>query len=100
MAFSTLTHVARMLSTVPDAKWLVVGSTRVKVPLDDHAQIVQDGSDQPLKIHERAVLIAHGSVTVVRGTAVTYDGTAYTVRDVLPIENGDIVRVYLVPTTP
>lgn len=100
MAIDTVAQAKRMLARVADAKKLVVGSVVVYVPLDDHAQLVQDGSDQPLKVHERAVLIATGSVTVSRGTTCTYDGMAYTVRDVLPIENGDLQRVYLVESTP
>ncbi len=100
MTFNTKTLAARMLAMTPDAKALKVGTVTVKVPRDDHTTLIQTESDQSLKVREIAVIVADGSVTLTRNGTVTYDGTSYTVRDVLTQENGDLLRVHLVETSP
>lgn len=97
MNMATLT--ARMLARSPDAKRLRVGTVSVMVPLDDRQEMIDDGAGGGIKVSEKAVLVAVGSVpTVARQGSVTYDGTAYTVREVLRQENGDWERWILVPS--
>ncbi len=97
MNMATLT--ARMLARTPDAKCLRVGTVSVMVPLDDRQEMIDDGAGGGIKVSEKAVMVAVGSVpAVARQGTVTYDGTAYTVREVLRQENGDFERWILVPS--
>ena len=101
MAPNTKRLAALMLARTPDAKALVVGSTTVRVPMDDRQEIVDDGSGGGVKAAEKAVLVAVGSVpSVAREERVTYDGSPYTVRDTFRQENGDFERWVLVPVAP
>lgn len=92
---------ALMLARTPDAKALVVGSVSVRVPMDDRQEIVDDGAGGGIKVGEKAVLVAVGSVpSVAREERVSYDGLSYTVRDTFRQENGDLERWVLVPVAP
>lgn len=98
MAINTRLLAAKMLSRTPDAKALVVGSVSVLCPLDDRQEMIDDGAGGGIKASEKAVLVAVGSIaTPSREATVTYDGTAYTVRDTMRQENGDYERWLLVP---
>lgn len=98
MAINTRLLAAKMLARTPDAKALVVGSVSVLCPMDDRQEIVEDGTGGGIKASEKAVLVAVGSFTTpTRDATVTYDGTAYTVRDTMRQENGDYERWLLVP---
>ena len=86
-----------MLARTPDAKLFRVGRIRIRVPQDENALYQTDGSDRPMKIHERALIVAAGSIpSLARGITGEYDGESIVVRDVLPTENGDVLRVVIV----
>jgi hypothetical protein len=98
MPLDTRRLAALMLARTPDAKALVVGSVSVLCPLDDRQEMIDDGAGGGIKASEKAVLVAVGSIaTPSREATVTYDGTAYTVRDTMRQENGDYERWLLVP---
>lgn len=101
MPIDTRRLAALTLARTADAKALVVGTTTVRVPMDDRQEIVDDGAGGGVKASEKAVLVAVGSVpAVAREQHVTYDGVAYAVRDTFRQENGDFERWVLVPVAP
>jgi hypothetical protein len=97
MAPNTLRLAAKMLARSPDAKRLTVGAVSVMVPKQDQDENMDDGTGNAMKVRDLHLLVAAGSVPLSRGARVTYDGASYEIRDTYRQENGDVIRVQVVP---
>ena len=97
MPLDTIRLATKMLARSPDAKRLTVGAVSVMVPKQDQDENMDDGTGQAMKVRDLHLLVAAGSVPLSRGARVTYDGASYEIRDTYRQENGDVIRVQVVP---
>jgi hypothetical protein len=97
MPLDTLALTRMLFRTAPDAKLVTLGAQSTYGVLTDNKQIGEDGSGEPVTVHEREVFVAAGSFSAVNdGAVITVGGVAYTVRGrALPRENGDIWAIRL-----
>lgn len=100
MARDTRRLTALMLKRCPDAKALVIDGVTIMCPMDDAQMIVDDGTGGGMKQAEIVIRVSALTTPPSREKRITYNGTAYTVRDTLRQENGDFLLWQLVPVAP
>lgn len=93
-AFVTTTLTAMLAGPLGDA--FVFGAQSTRCLFDDSMTVVDDEMGMDVARRVRMATIRTGSVTALaEDSAVTVAGVAYTVRKILPAEDGLLTRVLL-----
>ena len=97
MARDTVADAERMLRRAPDARTFVFGAAATHCVLRDAQVIERDETGGGVRLTDRVATIARGTAPgIARNSAVTIGGVAYTVRELLRAENGDLQRLAVV----